>query len=81
MTAEDKLDRIAAQLTDLRVGVETMAGDLRAGLARLDSHDRRASDVEDRLRSLERWRWSLPSASLVLSILSVAAVAYGAFHR
>ena len=52
-TAEEKLDRVLTQLGDFRVEFAGMRGDLRSGLARIDTHDVKANDVEQRLRAVE----------------------------
>lgn len=79
-TAEAKLDRIADALVDLRVGMETITGELRTGLARIDNHDAHSRDFEARIRSLERHRWSIPSLTTVLGILALLVSAYAATH-
>ena len=106
----DRDDQINAALTDMRVMLATVAGDVRAILGRLDAqglvqadHERRirqveqagcpigvlsraqslttTTDLDTRLSSLERWRWGIPSAAVVISVLSLAAVTYGVLSR
>jgi hypothetical protein len=60
-----KLDAMAGQMTDLRVLVATVAGDTRAILGRLDAHDGARLDHEQRIRSLEQWRWLVTGAASV----------------
>lgn len=106
----DHEDQINSALTEMRVMLATVAGDVRAILGRLDAqgqvqadHERRlrhvemdgcpmgilargqaakaTSDIDSRVTSLERWRWSVPSAAVVISVLSLAAVIYGALNH
>lgn len=60
-----KLDALTGQMTDLRVLVATVAGDTKAILGRIDAHDRARVDHEQRIRSLEQWRWLVTGAAAV----------------
>ena len=51
---ETKLDAIATQLGDLRVGITEVRGDTSAILGRLKDVDRRGEDHEARIRAMER---------------------------
>lgn len=51
---DTKLDHIATQLGDLRVGITEVRGDTSAILGRLKDVDRRGDDHEARLRVIER---------------------------
>lgn len=48
-----KLDALTQQITDLRVAVADVAGDVKAVLGRLKDHDRTSQDHETRIRTLE----------------------------
>jgi hypothetical protein len=48
-----KLDNIQDTVTEIRVSVATLSGDVRASLARHDRQDVVSADVERRLRALE----------------------------
>lgn len=48
-----KLDNIQDTVTEIRVSVATLSGDVRASLARHDRQDVVTADVERRLRLLE----------------------------
>lgn len=78
MSDEAKLDTLVTALADVRVAISDVAGDTKAILGRLDAHDDARRDHEARLRtlegyktadheqritSLERWRWVLTGAA------------------
>jgi len=50
----DKLDRLLATTTDTRLAIAQIAGELREMSRRLDRNDLVNTDVEQRLRGLER---------------------------
>jgi uncharacterized protein YlxW (UPF0749 family) len=66
MTAEEKLDRIVETTTDIRLAVATLAGEVRNANGRIDEHERSRTDVEVRLRAVERRLYALPSLAAVL---------------
>lgn len=53
METGQKLDAIQETVTELRVSIAQLSGDVRASLARHDRQDVVSADVERRLRSLE----------------------------
>jgi uncharacterized protein YlxW (UPF0749 family) len=66
MTAEEKLDRIVETTTDIRLAVATLAGEVRNANSRIDDGERIHTDVEVRLRAVERRLYALPSLAAVL---------------
>lgn len=75
-----KLDRIGDAVTDVRLAVATLGGDVRATLQRLDVHDNVQSDVEKRLRVLERRSYAIPGIATVLAIASFALALWVMFR-
>jgi hypothetical protein len=53
METGQKLDDIQATVTEVRVSIAQLSGDVRASLARHDRQDVVSADVERRLRTLE----------------------------
>jgi hypothetical protein len=76
-----KLDRIGDAVTDVRLAVATLGGDVRATLQRLDGHDNVAGDVEKRLRVIERRLYAIPGIATLVSLGSLALALYVAFTR
>lgn len=92
---DDKLDGLAAAVSDLRVVVAGVAGDARAILQRLEAQDRTDRDHEDRIRVieshgtkdhgprlsvLERWRWLVTGGAAALGGGSGGAIGYFVSH-
>jgi hypothetical protein len=61
------------QLGDLAVSVATLVAEWRGVGERLDSGSVKMADFEARLRVLEKWRWQLVGALLLLNGLAVCA--------
>jgi hypothetical protein len=68
VTADEKLDLISQTVTDTRLAVATLHGEVRTSMTRLDSHDAARADFEARIRTLERRSWALPSAATLLGV-------------
>ena len=68
-SAEEKLDRVLDQVTNLRIGQERIEGKVTSGLIRLDAHDTRLVDFETRVRTLESWRWQMIGSAAGISAL------------
>lgn len=76
-----KLDNIQETITELRVSVATLSGDVRAALGRLDGHDAVMADVERRIRTLEHRSYAIPGIGAVLGIAGFALALWGAIRR
>lgn len=76
-----KLDRIGDAVTDVRLAVATLGGDVRATLQRLDGHDTVSDDVEKRLRVLERRLYAIPALSTITALASLGLALWLAFTR
>lgn len=70
---EDKVDNVGLVLAELK-------GSLQPTLEKLtdkqDDQEREIADHERRLRTLERFRYSVPSLALLSLIVSAAVLAY-----
>lgn len=55
-------------------------GEMAAQLAVMGEQLKSITDHEQRIRALERWKYSLPVA-LLMALTSVALTAYGAVHH
>lgn len=73
----------AQQIYDKLVEVETSVGRVDGKLDRhgdrLDRHEETLDDHEARLRSLERGRWPIPAASLLVALAAAVIAATGLF--
>jgi hypothetical protein len=82
MVSSDERATVALELERLRravdVGFATTRGDLALLLQRADQTDRTLSDHEDRLDTLERSRWPLPSLAALMSCAALAATVWSA---
>jgi outer membrane murein-binding lipoprotein Lpp len=76
-----KLDAIQDTVTELRVAMATLSGDVRASLARHDAADRVAADFERRMRVLERRNYAVPSLAAVLGLAGFLLALWVALHR
>jgi hypothetical protein len=56
-----KLDAIQETVTELRVSMATLSGDVRASLAKHDAADRIGAEVERRLRTVETASGAVPT--------------------
>ncbi|GAA5057262.1 hypothetical protein [Streptomyces sp. SID10815] len=76
---------VALELERLRrsvdVGFATTRGDLALLLQRADQTDKTLSDHEDRLDTLERGRWPLPSLAAVTSCTALAVTLWESAGR
>lgn len=72
-------DRLADAIGALNKTVARLAGHLDAIGARNTAADLIDGDHENRLRSLERWRYALPASALV-AMASAAAAIVAALH-
>jgi hypothetical protein len=76
-----KLDRIGDAVTDVRLAVATLGGDVRATLQRLDGHDNVSDDVEKRLRVIERRLYAIPTLATLTALVSLGLALWVAFTR
>jgi hypothetical protein len=74
-----RYDRISDQIDQVRLAVERLTGHVDAINQRDTLTDRLLSDYETRLRSLERWRYALPT-SVVLGVGSAVVAVVAAVH-
>ncbi|MEI5523821.1 hypothetical protein WB401_32595 [Streptomyces brasiliscabiei] len=82
MVNSDERATVALELERLRravdVGFATTRGDLALLLQRADQTDKTLSDHEDRLDTLERSRWPLPSLAALTSCTALAVTVWSA---
>ncbi|QFQ97819.1 hypothetical protein F9278_18090 [Streptomyces phaeolivaceus] len=82
MVSSDERATVALELERLRravdVGFATTRGDLALLLQRADQTDKTLSDHEDRLDTLERSRWPLPSLAALTSCAALAVTVWSA---
>ncbi|WP_434594014.1 hypothetical protein [Streptomyces sp. A5-4] len=73
---------VALALTELRsaleVGLARIDGQLALLVQRSDQTDKAVEDLGDRVTSLERGRWPLPTIAVLASVTAVALALYGA---
>jgi hypothetical protein len=69
-----------AAVGQVNVTLATIAGRLDAQDARNGSVERELTDHEGRIRALERWRYALPTATL-LGVGSTVLAVLGYFHH
>lgn len=62
-------------ITDVYGQQRELAGKVEAALARQQQNTERLDDHENRLRSLEAWRYALPLSTISAIIAAIAAVA------
>lgn len=85
----DKLDRMVGDLSDVRVAMTSLAGDVKAALQRIEKHDGDhvqrdvertvvVADVERRLRTLERRSYAIPGLSVILATVGTAVAIWTA---
>jgi hypothetical protein len=58
-----------------------MNAKLDVAINRVDAHDRVDADHETRLRALERGRWPLPAAGLLIALASAATAVVALLTR
>lgn len=68
MTTDEKLDKLVEQGADIRLAIATLTGEVRSVTLRTDGHDVTRIDVEQRLRSLERRAYAIPSLAALLGL-------------
>ena len=73
-------DRLADAINAVERTLERLTGHLEAIDSRNTAADKTLADYEGRLRSLERWRYSVPVSALAAIGAAVAAV-FQAVHR
>lgn len=84
-----KLDRMVGDLSDMRVAMTSLAGDVKAALQRIERHDGDhiqrdvertvvVGDVERRLRALERRSYAIPGLSVILACAGTAVAIWTA---
>lgn len=82
MVSSDERATVALELERLRravdVGFATTRGDLALLLQRADQTDKTLSEHEERLDTLERARWPLPSLAAVTSCTALAVTVWSA---
>jgi hypothetical protein len=71
---------LSEQINQVRLAVERLTGHVDAINQRDTLTDRLLTDYETRLRSLERWRYALPT-SVVLGIASTVGALIAVIHR
>ncbi|WP_371579867.1 hypothetical protein [Streptomyces sp. NBC_01314] len=80
MVSNDERASVVLELERLRravdVGFATTRGDLALLLQRADQTDKTLSEHEDRLDTLERSRWPLPSLAAVTSCAALAVAVW-----
>lgn len=76
-----KLDTIQETVTELRVSMATLSGDVRASLARHDAADRVLADVERRMRVLERRNYAVPTLASVVSLAALVVAVWSVLGR
>jgi hypothetical protein len=85
-----KLDRLADDVTDMRVAMTSVAADVRTLAQRLERHDADhlqgqveratvAADVERRLRTLERRNYGIPTLASILALAGFALALWTAW--
>lgn len=82
----NQISELTKSINDQRVTLATVAGDVKAVLARQDGADKDHDDHEarlrileghntekhgDRLDALERWRWGIPGVATVLAVIGL----------
>ncbi|MBT2366182.1 hypothetical protein J7E88_12900 [Streptomyces sp. ISL-10] len=72
---------VALALAELRsaleVGLARIDGQLALLVQRSDQTDKAVDDLEERVASLERSRWPLPTIAVLASITAVALTVFG----
>lgn len=87
-----KLDAIKDDVSDMRVAMTSLAGDVKAMVHRIERHDgdhaqsdaERSityADVERRIRALERRAYAIPGLSAVLGVAGLLVAMWAAFGR
>ncbi len=74
---EDKVDNLALVLAELK---GSLSPTLEKLTDRQEDTEATVNDHEARIRSLERFRFSIPSLSLLISVAAALATLYVAFH-
>ncbi|MCR8573069.1 MULTISPECIES: hypothetical protein [Streptomyces] len=76
---------VALALAELRsaleIGLARIDGQLALLVQRSDQTDKAVEDLEDRVASLERSRWPLPTIAVLASITAVALTVFGMMRR
>lgn len=70
-----------AYVDQLATRVQTVEGTLQATALLIPVFKETADDVEGRLRGLERFRYAIPSVSLLGALAAVGETAYLIFHH
>lgn len=73
-------DRLADAINAVERTLERLTGHLDSIDQRNANADRMATDFETRIRSLERWRYALPT-SVILGVGSAVAAILAAVHK
>ncbi|MGW3121347.1 hypothetical protein ACWDBW_30055 [Streptomyces sp. NPDC001107] len=72
---------IALALAELRsaleVGLARIDGQLALLVQRSDQTDKAVEDLEQRVASLEKGRWPLPTVAVLVSVIAVVLTAFG----
>jgi len=76
--ADDKIDKLIDRINDLRVTVSSLGGKLDGYLSRIESHDNRAEDHAQRLRTVERRLYALPGIGVVFGGAGLGVATYTA---
>jgi len=75
---------IALALAELRsaleVGLARIDGQLALLVQRSDQTDKAVEDLEQRVASLEKGRWPLPTVAVLVSVTAVVLTAFGALR-
>lgn len=76
---------VALALAELRsaleVGLARIDGQLALLVQRSDQTDKAVEDLEERVASLERSRWPLPTIAVLASVTAVALTVFGMMRR
>lgn len=75
-----RYDRISDQIDQVRLAVERLTGHIDGINQRDTLTDRLLADFEARLRTLERWRYALPT-SVILAAGSAVTALLAVIHR
>jgi hypothetical protein len=81
VTTDERLDRLTESVTDLKVTVAALAGDVRALLGRVDERDRALERLADRVTGVERRVWAIPSVATLIAIAAALVSVYGQVAR
>ena len=73
MTPDEELVILRNDMRETREAVIRMEGNLNVLITQIGDQDDTLDDHEDRIRDLEKSRWPLPQATILISILALLA--------